>query len=73
MGLLKLNFFISNSKFNFNFLCTILTDSEYDTTKDGTGRTIKINYLSHTNQTKKTQKPYHFKENIVKISILFSI
>ena len=34
-------------RFNFNFICSILMDSEYDLTKDGTGRDIKYNYLSN--------------------------
>ena len=50
-------------RFNFNFLCTILTDSEYDTTKDGTGRTIKINYLS--NNMKLSAKCINIGFNIV--------
>jgi len=34
-------------RFQYNFLCSVLMDSEYDTTKDGKGKTIKIDYLSN--------------------------
>jgi hypothetical protein len=34
-------------RFNFNFLSSILMDSEYDLTKDGTGHVISYKYLSN--------------------------
>ena len=34
-------------RFKFNFLCSVLMNSEYDSTRDGTGKLIKINYLSN--------------------------
>ena len=50
-------------RFKYNFLCTILMDSEYDITKDGLGRTIKINYLS--NNMKLSAKCINIEFNIV--------
>ena len=34
-------------RFKFNFICSTLMDSEYDVTKDGKGRQIRIDYLSN--------------------------
>ena len=50
-------------RFKYNFLCTILMDSEYDTTRDGLGRTIKIDYLS--NNMKLSAKCINIGFNIV--------
>ena len=50
-------------RFKYNFLCTILMDSEYDITKDGLGRTIKMNYLS--NNMKLSAKCINIGFNIV--------
>ena len=34
-------------RFKYNFVCSVLMDSEYDTTKDGSGKVVKLNYLSN--------------------------
>ena len=34
-------------KYNFNFICTIMTNSEYDSIKNIYGRQIRINYLTN--------------------------
>ena len=34
-------------RYKFNFICSTLMDSEYDITKDGTGKELRIDYLSN--------------------------
>ena len=34
-------------KYNFNFICTIMTNSEYDSIKNIYGRQIRINYITN--------------------------
>ena len=51
-------------RFRFNFLCSVLMDSEYDNIKDGTGKLLRINYLS--NNMKIAVKCINIGLNIVK-------
>ena len=51
-------------RFRFNFLCSVLMDSEYDNIKDGTGKLLRINYLS--NNMKISVKCINIGLNIVK-------